>query len=290
MAPQLGAACYGLSSPHLCHPHVPPMRSRVLSPKGSSINLKKNHGMSLPSISLGRTYNPLFTAVRRKNDTPPLTVASGKTYAALTADSSSLFAGDRDHLSLKAPTSRVSNSNIRGQAYIYHSSGFRIPANAEKPEWWWRTLCCVPYLIALQMSATGFYLEPLLEKFPLFRNLIYYIPGAVNRLPTWFPILYCYLAIVGVVKNSRFPLLFRYHVMMGMLLEIAQQIFWVTCNFLPLIHFKGTLGMYYWGGVALGYILILGECVRCAILGTFVKIPVVSESAFIHCLYGLGLR
>lgn len=218
----------------------------------------------------------------------PQLLISGKTSTQLTAVSSPLFAGNQAHLSLRAPMSRGCNSKFRGQAYIYHSSGFRIPANAEKPEWWWRTLCCIPYLVALQMSATGFYLEPLLEKFPFFQNLIFYIPGAVNRLPNWFPILYCYLAIVGVVKNANLPLLFRFHVMMGMLLEIALQILWVSSNFMPLIHFKGTLGIYYWAGVALAYILIMAECVRCALLGKFVKIPVVSESAFIHSLFGLG--
>lgn len=138
------------------------------------------------------------------------------------------------------------------------------------------------------MSATGFYIEPLLEKFRLFQNVIFYIPGAVNRLPAWFPILYCYLAIVVVVKNRDFPLLFRFHVMMGMLLEIALQIVWVSSNFMPLIHFQGTLGMYYWAGVALAYILITIQCIRCALLGTFVNIPVISESAFLHSLFGLG--
>ncbi|KAL5052850.1 hypothetical protein RYX36_033532 [Vicia faba] len=91
------------------------------------------------------------------------------------------------------------------------------------------------------MSATGYYIEPLLDKYKFFENLIFYIPGAVNRLPTWFPILYCYLAIVVVVKNRDFPVIFRFHVIAGMLLEIALQIIWVASNFLPLIHFKGSL-------------------------------------------------
>lgn len=138
------------------------------------------------------------------------------------------------------------------------------------------------------MSATGYYIEPLLDKYKLFENLIFYIPGAVNRLPTWFPILYCYLAIVVVVKNRDFPVIFRFHVMAGMLLEIALQIIWVASNFLPLIHFKGTLGMYYWAGVALAYILITMHSIRCALLGTFSNIPFISESAFLHSLFSLG--
>jgi len=220
---------------------------------------------------------------------------SGKSASQLTAVSSTLTAvssplsiDSHGHLSLNVPMSQRSSSSTRTQAYIYHWSGFRIPANAEKPEWWWRTLSCIPYLIALQMSAAGYYLEPLLDKFKLFENVIFYIPGACNRLPTWFPILYCYLAIMVVVKNKDFPIIFRFHVMMGMLLEIALQILWVASNFMPLLHFKGTFGMYYWAGVALAYIVMIMHSIRCALLGTFSNIPVISESAFLHSLLNIG--
>ncbi|CAL5200436.1 unnamed protein product [Lathyrus oleraceus] len=158
----------------------------------------------------------------------------GKSATRPTAVSSPLSTDNHGHLSLGVPISRRGSSSTRTQAYIYHWSGFRIPANAEKPEWWWRTLSCIPYLIALQMSATGF------------------------------------------------------HVMAGMLLEIALQIIWVASNFLPLIHFKGTLGIYYWAGVALAYILITMHSIRCALLGTFSNIPFISESAFLHSLFSLG--
>ncbi|KAG4981521.1 hypothetical protein AAZX31_12G220000 [Glycine max] len=243
-----------------------------------------------PSLRFTRNKDLIperYTIINRKKNHAITAFAGnslGKSAIQLNAASSPLFADKEAHLSLKLPMSRKSNTTIR-QAFIYHSSGFRIPSNAEKPEWWWRTLSCVPYLLALQISAAGFYLEPILEKFPLFRNLVFYIPGAVNRLPNWFPMLYCNVAIVWVVKNKDLPLIFRFHLMMGMLLEHALQIVWISSNFLPLIHFKGTLGMYYWAGVALTYIFVIIRCIRCALLGTFVSIPLLSESAFIHSLF-----
>ncbi|XP_045800675.1 protein TIC 20-IV, chloroplastic-like [Trifolium pratense] len=264
MAGQLAAAATTLTNPSILR--LPPLRNKDLIPERR------------------------VTFYRKKNFTIKALAGSslGKSSPRLTAVSSPLSTENRGHLSLSVPKSRRSSSSTRPQAYIYHWSGFRIPANAEKPEWWWRTLSCIPYLIALQMSATGYYLEPLLDKFKLFENLIFYIPGAVNRLPPWFPILYCYLAIVVVVKNRDFPLIFRFHLMTGMLLEIALQIVWVASNFMPLIHFKGTLGMYYWAAVALTYIVITMHSIRCALLGTFSNIPVISESAFLHSLFNLG--
>nr|AFK44630.1 unknown [Lotus japonicus] len=267
MAAQLSAAATSARSSFLGFPSSPPsLRNKDLIPLRRFTTFQGKN----PAIVACASNSPRRSATR------------------LASVSSPLLTDNQAHLSLRVLMSRRRNSDIRGQAYIYHWSGFRIPANSEKPEWWWRTLSCIPYLIALQMSATGFYLEPLLDKSRIFRSLLFYIPGVYNRLPQWFPMLYCYLAIVIVVKNEDFPILFRFHVMMGMLLEIAMQIVWVTSNFMPLIHFKGTLGMYYWAGVAVAYIVMMMHCIRCAFLGTFVKIPLFSESAFLHFLFSLG--
>ncbi|PNY05941.1 protein TIC 20-IV chloroplastic-like [Trifolium pratense] len=194
MAGQLAAAATTLTNPSLLR--LPPLRNKDLIPERRG------------------------TFYRKKNFTIKALAGSslGKSSPRLTAVSSPLSTENRGHLSLSVPKSRRSSSSTRPQAYIYHWSGFRIPANAEKPEWWWRTLSCIPYLIALQMSATGF------------------------------------------------------HLMTGMLLEIALQIVWVASNFMPLIHFKGTLGMYYWAAVALTYIVITMHSIRCALLGGVIKL------------------
>lgn len=195
------------------------------------------------------------------------------------------FGRDQTGLSPVVPAVSERRKSVIRQAFIYHSSGFRIPSTAEKPEWWWRTLSCIPYLLAMKMSDAGFFIHPLIENFKCFEDIVFYIPGAVNRLPTWFPLIYFNLAIMVVVKNRDLPLFFRFNVMMGILLEIGLQVMSISSNFMPLVHFKGTLAMYYWAGLALAYVLIMLECVRCAVLGTFVKIPLLSESAFIHSLF-----
>ena len=177
---------------------------------------------------------------------------------------------------------------MRVQARKSSSGSLRYPAQTEKPEWWWRTLACVPYLVSLQISDTGFYVQPFLEHYDKFEDLIFYIPGAVKRWSMWFPMLYCYLSYIGVVKNKEWPHFFRYHVIMAMLLETALQVVWHSSNFMPLIHFRGTFGMYYWAAVGFIYIFVMLECIRCALGGKYVKIPFVSESALIHTLYHVG--
>jgi hypothetical protein len=58
-----------------------------------------------------------------------------------------------------------------------------------------------------------------------------------------------------------------------------------SSNLMPLIHFQGSFGLYYWAAVAFIYILMVLECVRCALAGTYVKLPLISDSAFIHSLF-----
>ncbi|CAH2071804.1 unnamed protein product [Thlaspi arvense] len=164
----------------------------------------------------------------------------------------------------------------------------RLPKIAERPEWWWRTLACVPYLISLQISDVGFYVQPFLERHDAIGDMIYFIPGAINRWPSWFFMAYCYLGYMWVVKNRELPHFLRFHMMMGMLLETALQIIWCTSNFFPLIHFKGRLGMYYWMAIGFTYICLLLECIRCSLAGIYAQIPFITDAAAIHTLFNLG--
>ncbi|KAF2318265.1 hypothetical protein P3X46_025238 [Hevea brasiliensis] len=211
-----------------------------------------------------------------------------KKFSHRSAASTSVFGGQDSHSYgiPRLPAQRSSSDLPRA----YKNDFFRLPFPLldEKPEWWWRTLACLPYLIALQLSDAGYFLQPFLEHHDYFQDLIYFVPGAVSRLPPWFTMLYYYIAYIGIVKNKEWPHFFRFHLMMGMLLETATQLIWYTSNFFPLIHYKGTYGMYYWAGVGLAYILVLLQCVRCALAGGYAHIPGISDAALIHTLFNLG--
>lgn len=202
---------------------------------------------------------------------------------------SSMF-GDMEGLSDTIPWSPAQRRSITPPRAMHKNElfGFRYPVLAEKPEWWWRTLACVPYLIALQISDTGYFIQPFLEHYDVLGDLIYFVPGAITRLPVWFSMIYCYFAYIGIVKNKDVPHFFRFHLMMGMLLETGLQILWYTSNFFPLIHYNGMFGMHYWAGVGLAYIVILLQCVRCALAGGYAHLPLVSDAAYIHTLFNIG--
>lgn len=161
-------------------------------------------------------------------------------------------------------------------------------STSEKPEWWWRSLAAAPYLIACQFSDAGYYVVPLLEHHETLEDLIFFIPGGTNRWHVWLPMIYCFAAYSLIVKNKKLPHFLRYHLITAMLLETALQVVWVASNWAPLIHFNGSLGIYYWAAVGFLYIGVLLYAAQCALRGHYSHIPFVTEAALIHTEYRVG--
>ncbi|XP_021279811.1 protein TIC 20-IV, chloroplastic-like isoform X2 [Herrania umbratica] len=200
---------------------------------------------------------------------------------------SSQFLGEEEgglqHINHFLAKQRRSRSSPR--AYKDDIFKFDYPVITKKPKWWWRTSACVPYLIALQISDTGYFVHPLAEHYEIFESLVYFVPGAIKRLPPWFSMIYCYIGYIGIVKNKDWPHFFRFHLMMAMLLETALLLIWYTSNFFPLIHYNGKFGMHFWAGIGFFYIFTLLICVRSALGGKYARIPFVSDAAYIHTLF-----
>ncbi|KAI3452062.1 hypothetical protein Pfo_008727 [Paulownia fortunei] len=163
---------------------------------------------------------------------------------------------------------------------------YRFPAMTKKPRWWWRTLACLPYLMPLHetwmYAETAYHLHPFLEDFEF---LTYPFLGALGRLPSWFLMAYFFVAYLGVVRRKEWPHFFRFHVVMGMLLEIALQVIGTVSRWMPLAVYWGKIGMHFWTAVAFAYLFTVLECIRCALAGMYADIPFVCDAAYIQIPY-----
>lgn len=163
---------------------------------------------------------------------------------------------------------------------------YRFPAMTEKPKWWWRTLSCLPYLMPLHetwmYAETAYHLHPFLEDFEF---LTYPFLGAIGRLPSWFLMAYFFVAYLGVVRRKEWPHFFRFHVVMGMLLEIALQVIGTVSRWMPLAVYWGKIGMHFWTAIAFAYLFTVLECVRCALAGMYSDVPFVCDAAYIQIPY-----
>ncbi|CAK9154523.1 unnamed protein product [Ilex paraguariensis] len=163
---------------------------------------------------------------------------------------------------------------------------FRYPAMTKKPRWWWRTLACLFYLMPLHetwmYAETAYRLHPFLEDFEF---LTYPFLRAMGSLPSWFLMAYFFAAYLGMVRRKEWPHFFRFHVVMGMLLEITLQVIGTVSRWMPLAVYWGKVGMHFWTAVAFAYMFTVLECIRCALAGMYADIPFVCDAAYIQIPY-----
>ncbi|XP_031474428.1 protein TIC 20-I, chloroplastic-like isoform X1 [Nymphaea colorata] len=244
-------------------------------------SLRSLHGaMTFPRVRrLGAAHNQL-------NLFPP---TAGVCRQHISAASSPLLVGDHNVFSEfmpSIPKRHTRNMFVSPKASKDVPSSFRYPPMTKKPRWWWRTLACLPYLMPLHetwmYAETAYHLHPFLEDFEFFT---YPFLGAIGRLPSWFLMAYFFAAYLGIVRRKEWPHFFRFHVVMGMLLEIALQVVGMVSRWMPLAFYWGKIGMHFWTAVAFGYLFTVLECIKCALCGMYADIPFVCDAAYIQIPY-----
>lgn len=163
---------------------------------------------------------------------------------------------------------------------------FRYPPMTKKPRWWWRTLACLPYLMPLHetwmYAETAYHLHPFLEQFEF---LTYPFLGAIQRLPSWSLIAYLFVAYLGIVRRKEWPHFLRFHVVMGMLLEIALQVVGTVSRWMPLSVYWGKIGMHFWTFVAFAFLFTVLQSIWYALAGKYADIPFFCDAAYIQIPY-----
>ncbi|KAE8729244.1 Protein TIC 20-I [Hibiscus syriacus] len=179
----------------------------------------------------------------------------------LSAASSPLLTGDQGSLSQALPSlPRRCRYNLVPRASKDVPYSFRFPPMTKKP----RCISSTPLLGGL---------------------LTYPFLGVIGSLPSWFLMAYFFVAYLGIVRRKEWPHFFRFHVVMGMLLEIALQVIGTVSRWMPFAIYWGKFGMHFWTAVAFAYLFTVVECTRCALAGMYADIPFVCDAAYIQIPY-----
>ncbi|XP_028752136.1 protein TIC 20-I, chloroplastic-like [Neltuma alba] len=208
------------------------------------------------------------------------------------ASSLNLTGGDQS-LGLLYPRIPLPSSRQRRFCMVPRASSkddvqysFRYPVMTKKPRWLWRTLACLPYLMPLHetwmYAETAYHLHPFLENLEF---MTYPFLVSIGSLPSWFLMAYFFVAYLGIVRRKEWPHFFRFHVVMGMLLEISLQVIGTVSRWMPLAIYWGKLGMHFWTAVAFAYLFTVLECMRCALAGMYADVPFVCDAAYIQIPY-----
>ncbi|KAL8243008.1 hypothetical protein R6Q59_013310 [Mikania micrantha] len=197
-----------------------------------------------------------------------------------------LFSGHLGHFTHKTPPSISPRRFIQRASKDAGPFSYKYPPMEKKPRWYWRTLACLPYLMPLHetwmYAETAFHLHPFLEDFEF---LTYPFLSALGGLPSWFLIAYFIVAYLAVVRRKEWPHFFRFHVVTGMLLEIALQVTGTVWRWLPGAWYWGKAGMHFWTAFAFAFLFTVLECIRCCLVGMYADVPFVSDAAYIQIPY-----
>lgn len=131
-------------------------------------------------------------------------------------------------------------------------------------------------------SETAYHLHPLFEQIEFLTYPFLYFLGS---LPSWFFMAYFFMAYIFVVRRKEWPHFLRFHVIMGMLLEIALQVVGTISNWLPESIYWGKLGMHFWTAATFAHLFTVLESMSCALAGTYADVPYVCDAAYIQVPY-----
>ncbi|XP_077223031.1 protein TIC 20-I, chloroplastic-like [Tasmannia lanceolata] len=258
--------------------------SMAMKPGTCSTVMQKSVFTCFSSVPITITFPSIRSTLRTYQDQNFAPSSGGRLHLSVSAP---LLSGEHGSLAYAIPLlpkRRTTRTGPRAAKDV--PSSFRFPPMTKKPSWWWRALACLPYLMPLHetwvYAETAYHLHPFLEDFEF---LTYPFLGAIGSLPSWFFMAYFFAAYLGVVRRKEWPHFFRFHVVMGMLLEIALQVIGTISRWMPLAVYWGKIGMHLWTAVAFAYLFTVLECIRCALGGMYADIPFVCDAAYIQIPY-----
>ncbi|XP_039130448.1 protein TIC 20-I, chloroplastic-like [Dioscorea cayenensis subsp. rotundata] len=190
--------------------------------------------------------------------------------------------GDFASLQNKKPWSPWS-CKVKSSFVCKASKSLIYPQMEAKPQWWWRSLACVPYLLpisdTLVQAALAFQLTNFLEEVDF---LTFPLISTFTLLPGWALIAMSTVGYICIVRRKEWPHFLRFHVVMAMLLSSAVQVVGIASHWLPRSVYNGGIQRYFWSTVVYLQLLVLLECIRCALGGVYADVPFVKDAARIH--------
>ena len=178
-------------------------------------------------------------------------------------------------------------SPLRRGSYVPKASKdkrFNFPAYppmTEKPKWWWRSLACLPYLHNFLDQQTWRYAHPSNNPSPFLKNfneLALPLLRSMDKLPQLFEIFYPILLYFWIVRRKEWPHFYRFHIMNAILVGSLAQVIGLSSGWFP----KRIYPPNFWCFATFLFLVLVSECIRCALCGEYPNIPFVKDAALIH--------
>ncbi|KAL6745564.1 20 kDa translocon at the inner membrane of chloroplasts [Haematococcus lacustris] len=187
----------------------------------------------------------------------------------------SLQSRGRSRLTVRASSSRADDDDEVKKDWKFGRNEGPMP-------WPWKLMCAILYMLPWVdvTEKTVFFIE----RFPAFVWTEYF----TEPFEHWFyiheyaPLIIFFATYLGIVRNKKIPHVARYHIMMGVMLDIIAMIMIVVEENLPFgVLWTPWADLFY----ALMFwliFLVLAYCLFFCFMGWYCEIPLVSEGVYMQ--------
>lgn len=158
--------------------------------------------------------------------------------------------------------------------------GWKFGRNEGPMTWPWKLLCAVLYMLPwVDASENTAYF---VERWPSFSWLMYFTEPFEHwfYIHEWAPLIIFFATYLGIVRSKKIPHVARFHVMLGVMLDIVAMILMILEENLPLWVLWTPISDLFYACSFWFVFLLVAYCLFFCFLGWYCEIPFITEGVF----------
>ncbi|GLI68145.1 hypothetical protein VaNZ11_012481 [Volvox africanus] len=185
----------------------------------------------------------------------------------------------------RKPTQRklvVTSSQSGGKAEDAEKQDWKFGRNEGPMAWPWKLMCAILYMLPwVDVTEKTVYF---VERFPAFIWTEYFSEPFEHwyNIHEYAPLFIFFATYLGIVRNKKIPHVARYHVMMGVMLDIVAMILIVTEENLPTGVLWTPWSDLFYALMFWFIFLLVVYCLFFCFLGWYCEIPLISEGVYLQ--------
>ncbi|PNW80143.1 hypothetical protein CHLRE_08g379650v5 [Chlamydomonas reinhardtii] len=176
----------------------------------------------------------------------------------------------------------VASSQSGGRAEDAEKQDWKFGRNEGPMTWPWKLMCAILYMLPwVDVTEKTVYF---VERFPAFVWTEYFSEPFEHwyNIHEYAPLFIFFATYLGIVRNKKIPHVARYHVMMGVMLDIVAMILIVTEENLPTGVLWTPWSDLFYALMFWFIFLLVIYCLFFCFLGWYCEIPLISEGVYLQ--------
>ncbi|GIL52437.1 hypothetical protein Vafri_8314 [Volvox africanus] len=176
----------------------------------------------------------------------------------------------------------VTSSQSGGKAEDAEKQDWKFGRNEGPMTWPWKLMCAILYMLPwVDVTEKTVYF---VERFPAFIWTEYFSEPFEHwyNIHEYAPLFIFFATYLGIVRNKKIPHVARYHVMMGVMLDIVAMILIVTEENLPTGVLWTPWSDLFYALMFWFIFLLVVYCLFFCFLGWYCEIPLISEGVYLQ--------